>query len=145
MSADFRLTNVKIYEKNYNLKHRAKNLIKKSLYSIPELSKKEIQNYRIISNPGCYPTSIQIPLIPLINCNKFSKLESSSYLAIALPLWNNKTYGTYSILVFFVNVLLHVVVCKLWFQKVWVIPCHLLCFNIKVVLWVSFIIGQLQN
>ena len=55
-----------IYEKNYNIKHKAINLIKKSLYSIPELSKKSIKQYRIISNPGCYPTSIQIPLIPLI-------------------------------------------------------------------------------
>ena len=84
LSADFRLTNVKIYEKNYNIKHRAKNLIKKSLYSIPELSKKEIQNYRIISNPGCYPTSIQIPLIPLIkkdliNSNKITIDSKSGY------------------------------------------------------------------
>ena len=41
-------------------------MIKKSFYSIPELSNKDISQYRIISNPGCYPTSIQIPLIPLI-------------------------------------------------------------------------------
>jgi N-acetyl-gamma-glutamyl-phosphate reductase len=66
LSADFRISNSKIYEKNYNLKHKAKKLIKKSLYSIPELNASEINNYRIISNPGCYPTSIQIPLIPLI-------------------------------------------------------------------------------
>ena len=66
LSADFRITDYKIYEKNYKRKHIAKNLINSSLYSIPELSKKKIKNYRIISNPGCYPTSIQIPLIPLI-------------------------------------------------------------------------------
>ena len=58
-----------MYEKNYNIKHNAKELIKKSLYSIPEFNKKIIKNFRIISNPGCYPTSIQIPLIPLINKN----------------------------------------------------------------------------
>jgi len=67
LSADFRIFNYKIYEKNYKIKHKAKNLIKDSLYSIPELNKKLINNYRIISNPGCYPTSIQIPLVPLIN------------------------------------------------------------------------------
>ena len=67
LSADFRITNSKLYEKNYNIKHKAKELIKKSLYSIPEFNKKIIKNFRIISNPGCYPTSIQIPLIPLIN------------------------------------------------------------------------------
>ncbi len=66
LSADFRITDYKIYEKNYKRKHKAKNLIDSSLYSIPEFSKKNISNYRIISNPGCYPTSIQIPLIPLI-------------------------------------------------------------------------------
>ena len=66
LSADFRIKNTKIYEKVYNKKHKAKNLQNKSLYSLPEFSKKEIKNYRIISNPGCYSTSIQLPLIPLI-------------------------------------------------------------------------------
>ena len=66
LSADFRLSNTKIYEKNYKIKHKAKKLIKYSLYSIPEFTKKKINKFRIISNPGCYPTSIQIPLIPLI-------------------------------------------------------------------------------
>ncbi len=66
LSADFRLSNAKVYEKNYKIKHKAKKLIKYSLYSIPEFTKKKINKFRIISNPGCYPTSIQIPLIPLI-------------------------------------------------------------------------------
>ena len=66
LSADFRISKAKLYEKNYKIKHNAKNLIKNSLYSIPEFSKNEIQSYRIISNPGCYPTSIQLPLIPLL-------------------------------------------------------------------------------
>ena len=69
LSADFRIINPKIYEKNYKIKHKAKNLIKHSLYSIPELNKKIDKKIRIISNPGCYPTSIQIPLIPLIKSN----------------------------------------------------------------------------
>ena len=66
LSADFRITNAKIYKKNYNINHKAKFLIKKSLYSIPELNKDLINKFRIISNPGCYPTSVQIPLVPLI-------------------------------------------------------------------------------
>ena len=69
LSADFRIINPKIYEKNYKIKHKAKSLIKHSLYSIPELNKKIDKKIRIISNPGCYPTSIQIPLIPLIKNN----------------------------------------------------------------------------
>ncbi len=66
LSADFRLQNNNSYYKEYKIKHKAVNLIKDSIYSIPEFTKKKIKNFRIISNPGCYPTSIQLPLIPLI-------------------------------------------------------------------------------
>ena len=69
LSADFRINDAKIYKKYYKTKHKAKKLIKHSLYSIPELSKEKIKQFRIISNPGCYPTSIQIPLIPIIKKN----------------------------------------------------------------------------
>ncbi len=66
LSADFRITNPKIYFKNYKTQHKAKKYIKESIYSISEFNKKKILKYRIISNPGCYPTSIQIPLVPLL-------------------------------------------------------------------------------
>ena len=66
LSADFRITNPKKYYKTYNIRHSAKELIKKSIYSISEFNKFNIQNYRIISNPGCYPTSIQLALKPLL-------------------------------------------------------------------------------
>jgi N-acetyl-gamma-glutamyl-phosphate reductase len=69
LSADFRIMDVRIYKKYYKAKHKAKSLIKDSIYSIPELNKKNIKKFRIISNPGCYPTSIQIPLVPLIKKN----------------------------------------------------------------------------
>ena len=54
-----------VYKKNYKINHKAKSLIKKSIYSIVELKRTKIKNFRIIANPGCYPTSIQIPLMPL--------------------------------------------------------------------------------
>ena len=84
LSADFRITNPKIYNKYYKIKHKAKKLIKKTLYLIPELNKEMINKYRIISNPGCYPTSIQIPLIPLIkkkliNINNITIDSKSGY------------------------------------------------------------------
>tara|TARA_B110000967_G_scaffold206382_1_gene252961 strand:+ start:789 stop:1820 length:1032 start_codon:yes stop_codon:yes gene_type:complete len=75
LSADFRLESVKEYKKWYSLKHNAKNLTKESIYSIPEFTKNKIKNYRIIANPGCYPTSIQLPLMPLI---KKSLIETNS-------------------------------------------------------------------
>ena len=69
LSADFRIKNLNTYKKNYKIKHNAKELIKSSVYSIPEINNDKISQFRIISNPGCYPTSIQIPLIPIIKKN----------------------------------------------------------------------------
>ncbi len=66
LSADFRLSNAKDYLKWYKIKHSAKKNIKKSIYALPEISKKNIKKYQIISCPGCYPTSILLPLIPII-------------------------------------------------------------------------------
>ena len=69
LAADFRLEKSSDYLKWYKQKHRAKNLIKKSLYSLPEINGKDINNHQIISCPGCYPTSILLPLIPLFKNN----------------------------------------------------------------------------
>ncbi len=70
LSADFRLKNPRNYFKWYKLKHKAKENIKKSIYALPEINKNQIKYYNIISCPGCYPTSILLPLIPLIKKNK---------------------------------------------------------------------------
>ncbi len=69
LSADFRLSNYKHYKKWYKINHSAKNLIKRSIYALPEHKKKLIKKYSIISCPGCYPTSALLPLIPLIKNN----------------------------------------------------------------------------
>ena len=69
LAADFRLEKKTAYEKWYKQKHRAVQLIKKSIYSLPEINRNEIKKYNIISSPGCYPTSILLPLIPLFEKN----------------------------------------------------------------------------
>jgi N-acetyl-gamma-glutamyl-phosphate reductase len=69
LAADFRLEKSSDYLKWYKQKHRAANLIKKSLYSLPEINGKDIEKFQIISCPGCYPTSILLPLIPLFKNN----------------------------------------------------------------------------
>ena len=66
LSADFRLKSAKDYLKWYKINHSSKRNIKNSIYGLPEFSKNKIKNYKIIACPGCYPTSILIPLIPLI-------------------------------------------------------------------------------
>jgi N-acetyl-gamma-glutamyl-phosphate reductase common form len=66
LSADFRLESPKNYKKWYNITHKSKNLIKHSIYSIPELIDIKLDKFKIIACPGCYPTSIQLPLVPII-------------------------------------------------------------------------------
>ena len=69
LAADFRLEKASEYLKWYKNKHKASNQIKNSIYSLPEITGKKIKNYKIIACPGCYPTSILLPLIPLIKNN----------------------------------------------------------------------------
>jgi len=69
------LENGSEYLKWYKQKHRAKNLIKKSLYTLPEINGKDLKKYQIISCPGCYPTSILLPLIPLFK-DKLVKVKN---------------------------------------------------------------------
>ena len=66
LAADFRLKKVSDYFKWYKQKHKSIMNIKKSIYSLPEISKEEVKKFNIISCPGCYPTSILLPLIPLV-------------------------------------------------------------------------------
>ena len=65
IAADFRL-NANKYLKWYKQKHKAPNNIKKSIYSLPELNNEDLKKYQIIACPGCYPTSILLPLKPLV-------------------------------------------------------------------------------
>ncbi len=66
LAADFRLKNGSDYLKWYKQKHKALSNIKNSIYSLPEISGKLVKKFSIIGCPGCYPTSILLPLIPLI-------------------------------------------------------------------------------
>ena len=75
LAADFRLEKGLNYFKWYKQKHRATNLIKRSLYALPEINGKDLKKYQIISCPGCYPTSILLPLIPLFK-NKLVKVKN---------------------------------------------------------------------
>ncbi|MDA9731250.1 N-acetyl-gamma-glutamyl-phosphate reductase [Candidatus Pelagibacter sp.] len=66
LAADFRLEKASDYLKWYKQKHKSIKNIKKSIYALPEIIGKKVKNFNIISCPGCYPTSILLPLIPLI-------------------------------------------------------------------------------
>ena len=66
LSGDFRLESNNEYEKFYNSSHSSYDLQQKFFYGLTEIYRDKIKTAKFISNPGCYPTSILIPLIPLI-------------------------------------------------------------------------------
>lgn len=68
LSADFRFRDVKAYEGHYQ-PHSAPELAKKAVYGLSEVYAGEISRAHLIGNPGCYPTSVLLPLIPLIRAN----------------------------------------------------------------------------
>jgi len=66
LSADFRLKNSETYKEFYAHDHPAPDLLKKSAYGLPEIYRDEIKKSLLIASPGCYPTSILLPIIPLL-------------------------------------------------------------------------------
>lgn len=65
LSADFRFKNPALYEAWYE-PHQAKDLLKTAVYGLPEIYFDDIQEASLVGNPGCYPTSVLLPLLPLI-------------------------------------------------------------------------------
>ena len=66
LSADFRLRDEQVYSEFYGKKHAAPELLKDAVYGLPELYRERIKNGSLIACPGCYPTSILLPLAPLL-------------------------------------------------------------------------------
>ena len=73
VSADFRIQDTKIFEEYYNTKHEAPQYLNDAIYALPEITKNKIKDKRIIACPGCYPTSILLPLIPILAKDLISK------------------------------------------------------------------------
>ena len=66
LSADFRLKSAEVYKEFYAHDHPAPALLKKSVYGLPEVYRAQIKKSSLIASPGCYPTSILLPTIPLL-------------------------------------------------------------------------------
>jgi N-acetyl-gamma-glutamyl-phosphate reductase len=65
LSADFRFNDASAYEKAYQ-PHAAGHLLKEAVYGLTEVYTPEIRAARLVGNPGCYPTSVLLPLVPLV-------------------------------------------------------------------------------
>ncbi len=66
LSADFRLDDTAVYEDFYDHPHPAPELLKKGVFGLPEVHAEQIKKADLVASPGCYPTSIMLPLIPLL-------------------------------------------------------------------------------
>jgi N-acetyl-gamma-glutamyl-phosphate reductase len=66
LSADFRLRSAEVYKEFYAHDHPAPELLARAVYGLPEVYREQIKQSRLIASPGCYPTSILLPAIPLL-------------------------------------------------------------------------------
>src|SRR5262245_7455177 len=66
LSGAFRLRDAALYPKFYGFEHTRPDLLQKAVYGLTEFAREELRGAKLIANPGCYPTSILIPVIPLL-------------------------------------------------------------------------------
>jgi N-acetyl-gamma-glutamyl-phosphate reductase len=72
LGGDFRLQDRDLYEKFYGHKHTAARLLAEAVYGLPELNKEQIASARLVANPGCYPTSTVLALLPVLKAGIIS-------------------------------------------------------------------------
>lgn len=66
LAADFRIQDVAEWEKWYGMKHAAPQLVEEAVYGLPERNREQIRTARVLANPGCYPTAVQLGFLPLV-------------------------------------------------------------------------------
>lgn len=66
LAADFRIKDVALWEKWYGMSHTSPALVAKAVYGLPEVNRDKIHGARLVANPGCYPTAVQLGLLPLL-------------------------------------------------------------------------------
>lgn len=66
IAADFRIKDVALWEQWYKMKHACPELVADAVYGLPEVNREQIRGARIVANPGCYPTSVQLGFLPLV-------------------------------------------------------------------------------
>lgn len=66
LAADFRIADVAEWEKWYGMTHAAPDLVAEAVYGLPEINRERIRSARLVANPGCYPTAVQLGFLPLL-------------------------------------------------------------------------------
>lgn len=66
LAADFRIKDVSEWEQWYGMSHVCPDLVVEAVYGLPEINRDKIKVARLVANPGCYPTAVQLGFLPLI-------------------------------------------------------------------------------
>ena len=66
LAADYRIKDVAVWEKWYGMQHASPAWIEKAVYGLPEVNRVAIRDARLVANPGCYPTAVQLGFAPLL-------------------------------------------------------------------------------
>ncbi|MCR4298673.1 MAG: N-acetyl-gamma-glutamyl-phosphate reductase [Gallionella sp.] len=66
LAADFRLQDIAVWEKWYGMTHACPDLVGAAVYGLPEVNRVQTESARLVANPGCYPTAVQLGFIPLL-------------------------------------------------------------------------------
>jgi len=66
LAADFRIKDIDVWSKWYGMDHACPDYVEQAVYGLPEINRDAIKNARLIANPGCYPTAVQLGFLPLI-------------------------------------------------------------------------------
>ena len=66
LAADFRIKDVATWEQWYKMEHACPDLVAEAVYGLPEINRAAIKSARLIANPGCYPTAVQLGFLPLL-------------------------------------------------------------------------------
>ncbi len=66
LAADFRITDLRVWENFYGMPHACPELMQEVVYGLPELNRDQIKTARVVANPGCYPTAVQLGFYPLL-------------------------------------------------------------------------------
>lgn len=80
LGADFRLRDLALFEKWYGMPHSCPDVLEESVYGLPEVNREAIKTARVIGNPGCYPTAVQLGFMPLL---KAGLIDASRLVADA--------------------------------------------------------------
>ena len=80
LAADFRIQDMAVWEKWYGMNHACPDLVADAVYGLPEVNREQIRQARLVANPGCYPTAVQLGFIPLLEAGL---VDASSLIADA--------------------------------------------------------------